>query len=96
MTSPIFRVVPRRPPSRLQRALVTFRQWVCGLNGHDRYRHVEGARVTMRCVDCQHDTPGWDLGQRAYQRTYSGDPARHRLVPESAAMRARRQMRAVK
>ena len=55
------------------------RQALCGLNGHDRYLHVDGSRVTLRCVGCQHDSPGWDTGGRAYQRTHAGDPRRHRL-----------------
>jgi len=55
------------------------RQSFCALNGHDRYLHVEGSRVTLRCVGCQHDSPGWETGGHAYQRTYAGDPSRHRL-----------------
>lgn len=70
----------RRPMSDLAaRAGVTLRQAVCGLQGHDRYLHVEGTRVTLRCVSCRHDSPGWDTGGHAYQRTYAGDPSRHRL-----------------
>jgi hypothetical protein len=55
------------------------RQSLCGLNGHDKYLHVDGSRVSLRCVSCQHDSPGWDTGGRAYQRTYAGDPNRHRI-----------------
>ncbi len=64
---------------QVARAGTWLRQAMCGLHGHDRYLHVEGARVTLRCVGCQHDSPGWETGDRAYQRTYAGDPARHRL-----------------
>lgn len=55
------------------------RQGLCGMNGHERYLSVQGSRVTLRCVSCQHESPGWDSGARAYQRTYAGDPVRHRL-----------------
>jgi hypothetical protein len=55
------------------------RQSLCGVNGHDKYLHVDGTRMTLRCVTCQHDSPGWDTGERAYQRTYAGDPGRHRM-----------------
>lgn len=55
------------------------RQSLCAMQGHDRYLHVDGSRVTLRCVGCQHDSPGWDTGDRAYQRTYAGDPARHKI-----------------
>ena len=70
----------RRPFSeRAARVGVWVRQSLCGLNGHDKYLHVDGSRVTLRCVGCQHESPGWDTGDRAYQRTYAGDPSRHRL-----------------
>ena len=58
---------------------VWIRQSLCGLNGHDNYLHVDGSRVTLRCVGCQHESPGWETGSRAYQRTYAGDPSRHRI-----------------
>jgi hypothetical protein len=92
-----------RPPRLRSRwyyrllAVRTFlRQRLCAFKGHDRYLHTEFGLITLRCVGCQHDTQGWQTGERAYQRTYSGDPYRHQLVPESAALRARQRMRAVK
>ena len=70
----------RRPLSEgAVRVGTWFRQSLCGLNGHDKYLHVAGSRVTLRCVSCQHESPGWQTGDRAYQRTYAGDPARHRI-----------------
>lgn len=70
----------RRPLSeRAARVGAWVRQSLCGLNGHDKYLHVDGSRVTLRCVGCQHESPGWDTGDRAYQRTYAGDPTRHRI-----------------
>lgn len=70
----------RRPLSeRAARVGAWMRQSLCGINGHDKYLHVDGSRVTLRCVGCQHESPGWDTGERAYQRTYAGDPTRHRI-----------------
>jgi hypothetical protein len=70
----------RRPLSEQAARVGTWlRQSLCGVNGHDRYLHVQGTRVTLRCVACQHESPGWDTGSRAYQRTYAGDPGRHRI-----------------
>lgn len=63
----------------IARVVTYLRQVTCGLSGHDMYLHVDGPRVTMRCVGCQHETPGWETGGRAYQLTYAGDPTRHRL-----------------
>ena len=70
----------RRPLSEnAARFAVWLRQSLCGLNGHDKYLHVDGPRVTLRCVSCQHESPGWETGGRAYQLTYAGDPSRHRI-----------------
>ena len=70
----------RRPLSEHAAKMgVWVRQSLCGLQGHDRYLHVDGSRVTLRCVGCKHDSPGWDTGGRAYQRTYAGDASRHRI-----------------
>ncbi len=78
-TFPALRSRGRSFSDQTARAGAWLRQAVCGLQGHDRYLHVEGSRVTLRCVGCLHDSPGWETGGRAYQRTYSGDPERHRL-----------------
>ena len=73
-------VTRRRPLAEHATRMGTWlRQSLCGVNGHDKYLHVDGTRVTLRCVTCQHESPGWDTGGRAYQRTYAGDPARHRM-----------------
>ncbi len=53
--------------------------WVCGLQGHERYLHTDRDRVSLRCVACGHESPGWSTGRPAYQRTWPGDAARHRL-----------------
>lgn len=38
------------------------RQRFCGLfGGHDRLMHYEKDRLTLRCIACKHDTPGWQL-----------------------------------
>lgn len=78
-TFPALRSGARSLPDQAARVGRWLRQTMCGLHGHDRYLHVEGSRVTLRCVGCRHDSPGWETGGRAYQRTYAGDPTRHRL-----------------
>ena len=42
-------------------AVELFRQFVCGLHGHDELLHFETGRLSMRCTSCGHETPGWDL-----------------------------------
>ncbi|MGV3519162.1 hypothetical protein [Luteitalea sp.] len=78
-TFPAVRARGRSVTEHTARVGTWLRQALCGLNGHDRYLHVDGTRVTLRCVGCQHDSPGWETGDRAYQRTYAGDPLRHRI-----------------
>jgi hypothetical protein len=78
-TFPVFQTWRRPLSEHAARMGVWMRQSLCGLQGHDRYLHVDGSRVTLRCVGCKHDSPGWEIGERAYQRTYAGDASRHRL-----------------
>lgn len=78
-TFPALRERGRSLSEHTARVGVWLRQSLCGLNGHDRYLHVEGSRVTLRCVGCKHDSPGWETGGRAYQRTHAGDPSKHRI-----------------
>ena len=68
-----------RLSERIARVGTLMRQALCGMNGHEKYLHVDGPRVTLRCVSCHHESPGWETGGRAYQLTYAGDPSRHRI-----------------
>jgi hypothetical protein len=62
------------------RTVTRLGQFLCGLRGHERMRHFEGKRVMMRCTSCGHDTPGWEIAERAPRRRYEGDARRHLLV----------------
>ena len=37
------------------------RQFFCGLHGHDTLRHFAKGRISLQCVTCGYETPGWDL-----------------------------------
>ena len=37
---------------------------ICGLRGHSDMLHLTSDRVSLRCVLCGHETPGWDIGSR--------------------------------
>ena len=42
------------------------RQFICGLHGHDALLHFEDRHVSLLCVLCGHETPGWNVpGDRA-------------------------------
>jgi hypothetical protein len=46
----------------MSRVSITARQFMCGLRGHDSLRHFEQGRISLMCVSCGHETPGWDVG----------------------------------
>jgi hypothetical protein len=45
----------------LSKAGLQLRQFVCGLHGHDALKHFEQGRISLLCVSCGHETPGWDI-----------------------------------
>ena len=57
------------------------RQMLCGLHGHDTLLHFEQDRMSLRCVSCGHETPGWELTEAPPTVTVRGDARR------AAAMR---------
>jgi hypothetical protein len=50
------------PQGFVDRASRRARQFLCGLSGHDSLLHFQRARISLVCVLCGHETPGWDLG----------------------------------
>jgi hypothetical protein len=62
------------------RSVMTFRQRLCALTGHDAVLHFETGHVMLRCTSCGFDTPGWETGGRGPRQTYAGDPRRHELL----------------
>jgi hypothetical protein len=37
-------------------------QLICGLRGHEVVFHFEPNRLSLRCLNCALQTPGWTLG----------------------------------
>lgn len=60
--------------------MMSWRQFVCGLTGHERVLHTAGDTLTLRCAACAHDTPGWSTGAPRYKLTAAGIPERHRIA----------------
>ena len=56
-----------------------FRQLLCGLHGHDAMLHYEEDRISLRCVSCNHETPGWELNHPRPTVTVRGDARRHQI-----------------
>ncbi len=47
------------------RVLNHLRQAFCGMAGHDTLRHFERNRMSLKCVSCGHESPGWALTRAA-------------------------------
>lgn len=47
--------------------LLAVTRWWCGLTGHDALLHVERDRLSMRCVTCGWESPGWTLREPKHE-----------------------------
>ena len=41
------------------------RQTLCGVRGHAMLLHFESERLSLQCMSCGRNTPGWVLGEHA-------------------------------
>jgi hypothetical protein len=48
-------------PPALERTAKQVRQFICGLHGHDALYHFDKRHVSLVCVLCGHQSPGWNL-----------------------------------
>ncbi len=39
-------------------------QLLCAIQGHDEMLEFDDTRMFLRCVNCGHETPGWDVRRR--------------------------------
>jgi hypothetical protein len=39
-------------------------QLLCGIQGHDEMLEFDGTRMFLRCLNCGHESPGWDVRRR--------------------------------
>jgi hypothetical protein len=37
------------------------RSVVCGMSGHELLLHIEPGHLSLRCISCPYETPGWVL-----------------------------------
>ena len=61
------------------------RQFICGLHGHDALLHFDQRHVSLLCVVCGHESPGWNLPGAA-SSAHTGDHAQdgHRFLTAGA------------
>jgi hypothetical protein len=72
----------------IDRATMRARRFLCGLRGHDSLLHFQGGRISLMCVYCGHETPGWDVGTTPSRReptTLAQSPVRLPLADERRA-----------
>ncbi len=63
------------------------RQMFCGLHGHDTLLHFEQDRMSLRCLSCGHETPGWKLDEARPTVTARGDARRTAMRPHLVSAR---------
>ena len=73
-------MAPQPPTGLASRALGQVRQFICGLHGHDSLLHFEKGRLSLHCVSCGYETPGWDLKTES-PRTHLGETRTRMHVP---------------
>jgi hypothetical protein len=56
------------------------RQCYCGLHGHDSLLQFDKNRISLRCVSCGHESPGWTLADARPKLAFHGDARRHVLI----------------
>ena len=56
------------------------RKVFCSLHGHDTMLHFQQGRMSLRCVSCGHETPGWSLDKVPPPVTLRGDMRRLSIV----------------
>jgi hypothetical protein len=71
------------------RVVDRLRQLICGLHGHDTLLHFDKDRMSLQCVSCGHETPGWELNEVPPTVTIRGDARRH-TIPRPRLVSARR------
>lgn len=56
-------IAPAQPSTGpIDRTVAYVRRFFCGLHGHDALLHFEQGRLSLMCVSCGYETPGWDVG----------------------------------
>jgi hypothetical protein len=48
------------------------RQSYCALHGHDNLLKIEQDRLFLKCVSCDHETPGWQLVRATVKESRPG------------------------
>ena len=56
--------IAARATALVQLLAASARRTLCALRGHERVLHFESNRLSLRCLACGAETPGWQLDAR--------------------------------
>jgi hypothetical protein len=62
-------------PRTFEQATRHVRQFICGLHGHDALFHFDRRHISLVCVACGYESPGWNLPGSGTVGRVQGDPA---------------------
>ena len=63
------------------------RQVLCGVHGHDSLLRFERDRLSLRCVSCGYESPGWELTETPPTPAVREDVRRQPLRPQLVGAR---------
>ena len=43
-------------------------QLICGLSGHELVLNAEPGRLSLKCMSCPYETPGWAIKEKSFGR----------------------------
>lgn len=67
-------------PGFLPRVADHVRQFICGLHGHDELLHFGEARISLHCVSCGYESPGWEVARGTGVEKTAAPAPRARVV----------------
>jgi hypothetical protein len=41
-------------------------RFICGLSGHQLLLNAEPGRLSLKCMSCPYETPGWTIKEKSY------------------------------
>ena len=53
-------------PSYWENVASRLSQLICGLSGHQLLLNAEPGRLSLKCMSCPYETPGWTIKEKAY------------------------------
>jgi hypothetical protein len=53
-------------PTYLAHLASRLSQMICGLSGHQLLLNAEPGRLSLKCMSCPYETPGWVIKEKSY------------------------------